>query len=207
MVIHRRRTALAGQTLLDLLLLLEGLHKRLFQSIGVLRLQGLLHIGGDALLADHLGILVGCGKGKKWLLLLVISSKNCKGFLTLLFPFPNGRKVNLALGTAEGCCHSIGLLVDRQIVDHRFQAKEIDKVRVAGIWNKVHLWRWWLWWGNLFGAVREYIRAKGKNSKRLATHLQQRLFQLLSQCHFSCRLSLSGCLGVLSRRRAIVLSK
>jgi len=59
MRLHGRWTALAGQTLLNLLLLLQRLDKRLLQSIRVLRLQRLLHIRGDALLANHLGLLVG----------------------------------------------------------------------------------------------------------------------------------------------------
>lgn len=59
MIVHRRWTALAGQTLFDLLLLLQCLNEGLFQSVGVLRLESLLHIRGDALLANHLGIFVG----------------------------------------------------------------------------------------------------------------------------------------------------
>lgn len=70
--------------------------------------------------------------------------------LTLLLPFPDGRKVNLALSTTEGSCHSIGLLVYGKIIYHSLQAKQIDKVRVAGIRYKVHLWWWWLRWRYLW---------------------------------------------------------
>lgn len=65
MCIDGRWTALAGQALFDLLLLLQCLHKCLLQSIGMLRLQCLLHIRRDALLANHLGILVGYGRYNK----------------------------------------------------------------------------------------------------------------------------------------------
>lgn len=44
MRLHGRWTTLAGQALLNLLLLLQRLDKRLLQSIRVLRLQCLLHI-------------------------------------------------------------------------------------------------------------------------------------------------------------------
>lgn len=74
--------------------------------------------------------------------------------LTLLLPFPDGRKVNLALCTTEGSCHSIGLLVHGKIIHHSLQAKQIDKVCVAGIRYKVHLWWWWLWWRYLWRGER-----------------------------------------------------
>ena len=65
MRLHWRWTALAlaGQALLNLLLLLQRLDKRLLQSIRMLRLQRLLHIRRHTLLANDLGLLVGYGKG------------------------------------------------------------------------------------------------------------------------------------------------
>lgn len=63
--------------------------------------------------------------------------------LTLLLPLPHGSKVNLALGTAERLRGDRVLLVLGQVVDHVLQAQHVDKLRVAGIRNKMHLW----WWG------------------------------------------------------------
>lgn len=65
MCIHWRWTALTGQTLLNFLLLLQRLNERLLQSIRVLRFECLLHIGRDALFANHLGILVSCARRRK----------------------------------------------------------------------------------------------------------------------------------------------
>lgn len=62
--------------------------------------------------------------------------------LTLLLPLPHGRKVDLALGTAERLRHYRRLLVLRQVVDDVLQAQQINKLRVTGIRYKVHL-RWW----------------------------------------------------------------
>lgn len=30
-----------------------------------------------------------------------------------------------------------------------FQTHQINELCIAGIWNKVHLWRWRFWWWNL----------------------------------------------------------
>lgn len=69
--------------------------------------------------------------------------------LTLLLPLPHGRKVDFALGTAERLRRDRALLVLSQVVDDMLQTQHVDKLRVAGIRNKVHLWWWGFRWGNL----------------------------------------------------------
>lgn len=63
--------------------------------------------------------------------------------LTLLLPLPHGRKVDLALGTAERLRGDRALLVLGQVVDHVLQAQHVHELGVAGVRDKVHLW----WWG------------------------------------------------------------
>lgn len=61
----------------------------------------------------------------------------------MFLPFPNGSEINFALSATKRLRDErMVFLVLCQIVDDRFEAEQVNELRVAGIRNEVHF-GWW----------------------------------------------------------------
>lgn len=131
------------------------------------RLERFLHVAGHALLANNLRIFTN------WTVL-----KSGISSFTLFFPFPDGRKIDLALRAAVRLLRWVWFLILRQIVNHVLEPQQVDELDIARIRHEVHLWRW---------------RLRGRN-------LKECFLQLLAEGQFCRGLPLRLALWILSDR-------
>lgn len=133
----------------------------------MLGLECLLHVACHALLANNFRIL------SNWTVL-----KSGISSFTLFLPFPDGRKVDLALRTPVRLLRWVRFFVLRQIVHHVLEPEQIHELDVARVRHKVHLRRWRFRWWNL----------------------EQSFLQLFAQCQLGGCLPLCLALWVLAGR-------